>query len=166
MASHLLTIVQAKTHSLQEMQDLFQRHPDYKIFVSLPGAGRFLAPALLSKFGDDRDRFRSSTSMQALAGTCPVTDQSGKHKAIKFRRACDHGFRQLVQQGVRCSLSESVWANAYWQQIRPLLASDNHAYRCLGNRLIAIAWKLWQTRQSYDQTYHLQQRAKHAKLSR
>jgi transposase len=65
LASHLLTMVQAKTQSLQEMQDLFQRHPDYRIFVSLPGAGRFLAPALLAKFGDDRDRFPSPAAVQA-----------------------------------------------------------------------------------------------------
>jgi len=37
--------------------------------------------------------------------------------------------------------------------------SDHHAYRCLGNRWLAIAWKLWQTGQTYDETYHLQQRA-------
>jgi transposase len=131
----------------------------------LPGAGKLLAPALLTKFGDDRQRFPTPAAVQALAGTCPVTEQSGKRKVIKFRRACDHEFRQIVQQWARCSLAESVWANAYWQQVRPRVGSDNHAYRCLGNRWIAIAWKLWQTQQVYDQTYHLQQRAKHTKLN-
>jgi hypothetical protein len=36
----------------------------------------------------------------------------------------------------------------------------------LGNRWLAIAWKLWQTRQEYDQTYHLQQRTQRAKAVR
>jgi transposase len=165
LASHLLTTVQAKTQTLQEMQTLFGRHPDHEIFASLPGAGKLLAPALLTKFGDDRERFPTPAAVQALAGTCPVTEQSGKRKVIKFRRACDHEFRQIVQQWARCSLAESVWANAYWQQVRPRVGSDNHAYRCLGNRWVAIAWKLWQTQQVYDQTYHLQQRAKHTKLN-
>ena len=71
----------------------------------------------------------------------------------------------LRQQWARHSLAESVWANAYWQQTRPRCASDNHAYRCLGNRWLAIAWKLWQTGQAYDQDYHLQQRAKHTKAN-
>lgn len=57
-----------------------------------------LAPALLAKFGDDRARFPTPASVQALAGTCPVTDQSGKRKVIKFRRACDREFRWIVQQ--------------------------------------------------------------------
>ncbi len=163
LASHLLSTVQAKTQTLREIQGLFQQHPDHEIFASLPGAGKWLAPALLTKFGDDRERFPTPAAVQALAGTCPVTEQSGKRKVIKFRRACDHEFRQIVQQWARCSLSESVWANAYWQQLRPQVGSDHHAYRCLGNRWVAIAWKLWQTQQAYDQTYHLQQRAKHTK---
>ena len=48
--------------------------PDAFIFDSLPGAGEILAPDLLVKFGDDRRRFPSAASVQALAGTCPVTE--------------------------------------------------------------------------------------------
>jgi hypothetical protein len=29
----------------------------------------------------------------------------------------------------------------------------------LANRWLAIAWKLWQTGQAYDEAYHLKQRA-------
>jgi len=145
---------------------LFEQHPDHFIFASLPGAGQLLAPALLTKFGDDRQRFPTPASLQALAGTCPVTDASGKRRVVKFRRGCDRQFRQIVQQWARLSLSTSVWANAYWQQTRPQCASDNHAYRCLGNRWLAIAWKLWQTRQAYDQEYHLRQRTLRTKSHR
>lgn len=159
LAHSLLTTVQAKNQATGQLAQLFKQHPDQAIFDSLPGAGKFLAPALLAKFGDDRNRFPSPASLQALAGTCPVTDQSGQRKVIKFRQGCDRKFRQIVQQWSRHSLTTSVWANAYWQQIRPRCDSDNHAYRCLGNRWLAIAWKLWQTRQTYDETYHLRQRA-------
>jgi transposase len=165
LADNLLIMVRAKNQAIRELQELFQEHPDHKIFASLPGAGKLLAPALLAKFGDDRQRFATAASVQALAGTCPVTASSGKRKVIKFRRACDREFRHIVQQWAHHSLSESVWANAYWQQTRPRCDSDNHAYRCLGNRWLAIAWKLWQTKQEYDQDYHLQQRAKHTKLN-
>jgi len=165
LAKHLLAVVQAKAQALRELQKLFQHHPDQAVFTSLPGAGKLLAPALLAKFGDDRQRFPSPASVQALAGTCPVTDSSGKRRIIKFRQACDREFRQIVQQWARHSLGESVWANAYWQQTRPRCASDSHAYRCLGNRWLAIAWKLWQTGQAYDQDYHLQQRAMHTKAN-
>lgn len=163
LAQTLLNLVQAKNESLRHLSHLFKQHPDYAIFHSLPGAGDFLAPALLSKFGDDRQRFPTPASVQALAGTCPVTQSSGKRRLVKFRTACDHDFRHLAQQWARHSLTSSVWANAYWQQVRPRCHSDNHAYRCLANRWLAVAWKLWQTRQPYDQTYHLQQRALRAK---
>lgn len=159
LASSLLTTVQAKNQVLGELKSLFEQHPDRAIFGSLPGTGKLLAPALLAKFGDDRQRFPTPASVQALAGTCPVTDQSGKRRVIKFRKGCDRQFRRLVQEWARHSLEKSVWANAYWQQIRPHCDSNSHAYRCLGNRWLAIVWKLWQTRQAYDEAYHLRQRA-------
>jgi transposase len=163
LAQTLLHLVQSKNKTLAELDGLFQQHPDQAVFASLPGAGRFLAPALLAKFGDDRQRFPTAGSLQALAGTCPVTDQSGRRRLVLFRRACDHEFRWIVQQWARHSLKQSIWANAYWQRIRSQCASDSHAYRCLGNRWLAIAWKLWQTGQTYDEAYHLQQRAKRSK---
>ncbi len=163
LAQDLLNTVRARLQAKRELSGLFDQHPDQFIFLSLPGTGEFLAPALLGKFGADRDRFPVPASLQALAGTCPVTDASGKRKIIKFRRGCDRQFRHIVQQWSRCSLSESVWANGYWQRIRPDCDSDNHAYRCLGNRWLAIAWKLWQTCQAYDETYHLQQVALRSK---
>lgn len=159
LASILLQLRQNKLSNLKDLAALFAQHPDQTIFASLPGAGQFLAPALLSKFGDDRQRFPSAAPLQALAGTCPVTEQSGKRRIVKFRRACDHEFRWLVQQWTRHSLEQSIWANTYWQQLRPQCNSDSHAYRCLGNRWLAIAWKLWQTGQIYDEDYHLRQRA-------
>jgi transposase len=158
----LLEIVQTKATALHELQRLFHQHPDAPIFDSLPGAGELLAPALLAKFGDDRARFPAPASVQALAGTCRVTDASGKKRIIKFRKACDREFRTIAQQWAKASLAQSTWANAYWQQVRPHCDSDSHAYRCLANRWLAVAWKLWQTRQPYDEAYHLQQRAKHS----
>jgi transposase len=139
---------------------LFQQHPDAFIFDSLPGAGDLLAPSLLAKFGDQRERFPSFSSVQALAGTCPVTKWSGKRRSIKFRKGCDKEFRRISQQFARASLKKSSWANAYWSEIRPRCASNSHAYRCLANRWMAIIWRLWQDRKPYDEGYHLQQRAR------
>jgi len=39
--------------------------------------------------------------------------------------------------------------------------SKSHAYRCLANRWLGIIWKLWQSRERYDETYHLQQIRRH-----
>lgn len=162
LAGLLLELVHAKRSVVRELHTLFEHHPDAPIFGSLPRAGDLLAPALLVKFGDDRQRFPTPESVQALAGTCPVTESSGKRKVIKFRHACDREFRQVAQQFARLSVRESTWASAYLEQARRLCASESHSYRCLANRWLAIIWKLWQTRQPYDETYHLKQRAAHS----
>jgi len=155
LAGLLLALVEAKKAALRELQALSQEHPDYFIFHSLPGAGDYLAAGLLGKFGDDRQRFPSPAGLQALAGTCPVTDASGKRKVIRFRRACDREFRHIVQQWALCSLRQSIWANAYWERVRPHCRSDSHAYRCLANRWLAIAWRLWHDRRVYDEGIHM-----------
>lgn len=157
VADLLLAIVQTKKKALKELGLLFKHHPDHEIFSSLPGAGPLLAPSLLGKFGDDRKRFPTPASLQALAGSCPVTDASGKRKVVRFRYACDREFRTIVQQWARCSLKKSVWANGYYERVRPHCSSESHAYRCLGNRWLAVAWALWQKREPYDEAYHLRQ---------
>lgn len=164
LAALLQRLVQTKTREKRALKALFDQHPDAPIFDSLPGAGELLAPSLLAKFGDDRKRFPSPASVQALAGTCPVTDRSGKRKVVRFRRACDRAFRDIAQKWAIASLSQSLWANAYWQRVRPRCQSHSHAYRCLANRWLSIAWTLWQKHETYDETYHLQQRALHSRM--
>lgn len=163
LATLLLHIVRVEKATQKELSALFVQHPDHEVFGSLPGAGALLAPGLLVKFGDDRERFPTPGSVQALAGTCPVTEWSGKRKIIKFRKACDREFRYIAQQWARHSKDESVWANAYYQQVWPRCHSKSHAQRCLANRWLAILWTLWQTGEPYDETYHLRQRAKRSK---
>lgn len=159
LAELTLSHVRHRATALSCLAQIFAQHPDAFLFDSLPGAGQILAPALLAKFGDHRDRFPTANSVQALAGTCPVTQQSGKRKIVFFRRGCDREFRRIVQQFARASINQSGWALAYWYQIRPRCRSDSDAYRRLGNRWLAIIWKMWQDRKAYDETYHLQQRA-------
>jgi transposase len=112
----------------------------------------------LVKFGDDRDRFPSPASIQGLAGTCPVTKRSGKRKWVHFRTACDKEFRWIATQFAMETLRHSSWAIAYHSQLLQRGVTGSHAIRCLANRWLAIIWKLWQTRQPYDEGYHLKQR--------
>lgn len=163
LAGQLLELVRRKRALKRELSKQFQQHPDGPIFASLPGAGELLAPSLLAKFGDDRERFPTARSVQALAGTCPVTEQSGKKRVVKFRHSCDKAFRQIAQQWARSSLRRSAWAPVYWEQVMARVSHENDAYRRLANRWLAIAWKLWQTRQRYDEGYHLRQRSERSR---
>jgi len=142
---------------LARLDTLFQQHPDYEIYDSLPQAGALLAPALLAKLGDDRNRFPNPAVLQAVAGTCPVTNRSGKHIHVYFRSACDHEFRHITQQWARLTLTTSPWATTYYHLVRPHCKTDSDAIRRLANRWLEILWRLWVDRKPYDQAFHLKQ---------
>jgi transposase len=158
VAQLLLSLLRQRKQLLREVSSWFKQHPDSFIFDSLPGTGELLGPSLLVKYGDRRERFPRASAVQALAGTCPVTLWSGKKRRIAFRKACDRDFRRIAQQFAIASVKQSLWAATYWQEVRPRCDSDSHAYRCLANRWLAIIWKMWHTRQPYDEEYHLRQR--------
>lgn len=155
LAGLLLTTVLAILTTERRLSKLFAAHDDHAIFAALPGVGPALGPALLAKFGDDRERFPSAACVQELAGTCPVTAQSGKQRSVYFRHACDKEFRTIAQNWARCSLTESPWAVAYFQQHMARGHTESHAYRCLANRWLAIAWTLWHNKTTYDEAHHL-----------
>lgn len=161
LAQLLLSLVQQKNTAIQEVRTLYAAHPDAPIFDSLPGAGDLLAPKLLVMFGDQRERFPAPAVMQSLAGTCPVTAQSGHKRYVYFRRACNHEYRNVAQQFAIASTQAAAWAATYFNMARARGMSKSHAYRCLANRWLGIIWKLWQTHQVYDEDYHVQQIQQH-----
>jgi transposase len=148
LAKLLLEMVRQKAREIREVQKLFARHPDQAIFDSLPGAGNLLAPKLLVMFGDHRERYPTPQTIRALAGACPVTIQSGHKRHVRFRRGCNRDGRRTAQQFAKASVREAEWAAAYLSC-------------CLANRWLGIIWKLWQSRELYDETYHLQQIRRH-----
>jgi transposase len=85
----------------KEIARLFQAHADQPIFGRLPGAGKRLAPRLLAEWGDDRSRYASAESRQALGGTALVPFESGKYAAVHQRRACIKPLRNALYQFAR-----------------------------------------------------------------
>jgi transposase len=157
IAQLLLNLVEQKRSTLRHLQTLFEAHPHHALFASLPGAGELLGPKLLVMFGDHRSRLPTPEVIQALAGTCPVTIKSGKSQSVQFRRACNHTYRNTMQQFAKESVSQSPWALAYFEAARSRGLSKSQAYRRLANRWLNIIWTLWQRSQLYDETYHLRQ---------
>jgi transposase len=54
------------------------KHPDSNLFGSLPGVGEKLGPRLLGEIGSDRSLYSDPKSLQCVAGTAPVSYQSGQ----------------------------------------------------------------------------------------
>jgi len=145
----------------QAIQELFAQHPDHDMFDSLPGVGEKLGPRLASELGQDRGRFQDHQALQCLAGTAPVTRQSGKSRWVKFRLGCNKHLRAAVYHWARLSLADCAWAEAYYRHKREHGMGHDCALRCLGHRWLKILWKMWQTRTAYDEPLHTQNQLKH-----
>lgn len=79
------------------LTELLAQHPDAAIFRSLPRVGPVLAAGFIGEFGDCRNRFADANALQVLAGTAPITIQSGPTKRYSFRFACNKPLRYLLQ---------------------------------------------------------------------
>lgn len=165
LAHLLLETTRTRLQNLAELQQRYHQHPHHDRFASLPKAGELIGPALLAFFGDDPQRFPTAASVQAAAGTAPVTERSGKRCFVHFRLACDKNWRYICQEWARLLVGPdpSPIALSYYHQLRRHAHSESHALRCVANRWLAVAWKVWQSGQPYDLAYHLQQRAERSR---
>jgi hypothetical protein len=89
------------------------QHPDHDLFGSLPGAGDKLAPRLLSEIGSDREQYPEAQGLQWVAGTAPVSFQSGKIRRAKIRWHCNRHLRHAVHLWADCSRKFCAWAGTY-----------------------------------------------------
>jgi len=138
----------------QEIASLFDKHDDSTLFSSFPGAGASLAPRLLAAFGSDRGRFEFAAEMQQLAGIAPVTEKSGTGIWIHWRLACSKFLRQTFQEFAGCSILQSDWARACYDQLRKRGKSHHAALRALAFKWIRIIFRCWKTRTPYDETVY------------
>jgi transposase len=143
------------------IEQLFREHPDHILFGSLPGVAEKLGPRLLSECGDDHGRFEDHEALQCYAGTAPISFQSGQIHRVKFRRACNKYLRTAVYQWADRSRFQCAWAQIYYKQKRQEGKSHACATRCLGQRWLKILWKMWQTKQPYNEQLHTRNQIKH-----
>ena len=142
------------------IEALFDQHPDRDIFGSLP-VGKKTGPRLAAEIGTIRERFEDAQALQCYGGTAPVTEQSGKSRRVKFRRACNKHLRATVGFLADHSRKKCVWAQVYYERKREEGKSHACALRCLGQRWLKILWKMWQTRTPYDEALHTRNQTRH-----
>lgn len=135
--------------------DCAERHPDFVLFESLPGAGEVFAPRLLVAFGEQRQRYRCAAELQRYAGIAPVTKRSGKTTCVRWRRRCPRFLRQTFVEWSGQSIQYSFWAQAYYAQQRARGKSHPAAVRALAFKWIRILFRCWQTRTPYDESLYL-----------
>jgi transposase len=128
--------------------------PDGRIIMSFPRAGRVCAAQILAELGDVRERFQTADELAAEAGVCPVTRQSGKSRAVGFRRACNRHLRRAVTCFAHNSRYASAWTAAIYDRARARGCDHPHAIRVLARAWIRVLWRAWMDREMYDPERH------------
>jgi transposase len=79
------------------------------------GGGRRLerrpeSGSVFAEIGDARGRYPSPDALAAAAGVCPVTVESGKHRAVGFRYIADLKLRRALTDFADDSRHANPWA--------------------------------------------------------
>ena len=157
-----LRVLQAQLNLYRgRIEALFATHPDHAMFGSLPGAGPKLAPRLLAEIGSDRALYGDAGSLQCVAGTAPVSFQSGLIHKVRIRRSCNLNLRAAMYLFADHSRKGCVWAAVYYAAQIQRGKSHAQALRCLGQRWLKIIWKMWQTNTCYDPDLHARNQTAH-----
>ncbi len=131
-----------------------EAHPDGQVVTSLFRSGRVCAAQILAELGDDRVRFASAEHLAAEAGVAPITRESGKHRAVGFRWACNKRLRSALTCLADSSRKTSPWAAALYQRARDRGCDHPHACRILTRAWRRVLWTCWQKRLPYDPSKH------------
>jgi transposase len=129
-------------------------HPDGTIFTSLPRSGQINAAQMLAERGDCRQAYAGPGSVAALAGVSPVTRQSGKHRDVGFRWACNKRFRRAITTFAGNSRHASPWAAKVYSDARAAGKDHPHAIRILARAWIRVIWPCWVNGVPYDPARH------------
>lgn len=129
-------------------------HPDGEIFTSLPRSGQINAAQILAEWGDCRQAYETPDSVAALAGCTPVTKESGKHRAVHFRWACNKRFRVALTTFADNSRHASPWAANIYNQARASGKDHPHAVRILARAWIRVIFRCWKDHKPYDPAKH------------
>jgi transposase len=129
-------------------------HPDSEIFTSLPRSGQINAAQMLAEWGDCRQAYDRPDAVAALCGVTPVTKESGKHRAVHFRWACNKRFRVAITTFADNSRHASAWAANVYADARHRGLDHPHAVRVLARAWIRVIWRCWIDKVPYDPARH------------
>jgi transposase len=127
---------------------------DGQIIMSFPRSGRVCAAQILAELGSVRERFPSEAQLAAEAGVAPVTYQSGKHRSVAFRWACNHRLRRAITCFADLSRHANDWAAEIYLRARARGCDHPHAIRILARAWVRVLWRAWFSRTPYQPHLH------------
>ena len=139
-------------------EELGEAVPGGEVYLSFPGLGDRLAARVAGEIGDIAN-FQTPNALQCYAGKAPVTRRSGKSElVVAVRLACNGHLRDAVQQWAFCSLRQSAWARAFYDEQRQRGKRHHAALRALGNRWLEVLWHCLSKGVRYDEAVHVAHR--------
>lgn len=132
-----------------------QEHRDVPILRSLPGVGRVVAATMLAEAG----RLLAARDYHGLrthAGVAPVTKQSGKHRVVQMRYACNHRLRAAVHYWGQSAVRHDPHSRAHYDRLRAAGQSHGRALRGVVDRLLRVLMAMLTTQTVYDPSRRLQ----------
>ena len=161
LLAQLTATVQAVAEYRETVTAFFGALPAAEWATTLPAGHGTTVPTLWAEFGDAPGRWASWQHLQGQAGAVPVTVESGKHRDIRFRYACNTYLRAAIHQFAFCSLQSSEWARAYYTRHRERGHPHHQALRALGAKWLKIMFVMWSRHVRYDEQHHLASLARH-----
>jgi hypothetical protein len=150
-----VAMIRAYNTEITELEEAltsdFEQHPDAGIIRSLPGMGMVLGARVLGEFGDDPNRYCNAKSRRNYAGTSPITRASGKSHVVLARHMRNRRLADALDQWAFCSITRSVGARAYYDELRGRDKTHHQAVRQLANRWVGILHACLEQHVNYDE---------------
>jgi transposase len=156
LVTALRALVEQINQLTGEIRGAIRAHPDGPIFLSFfrdPNSV-LCAAGLLAEIGDNRARYPRPDTLAADAGQAPVTKQSGKHRTVSFRWACDKHLRNHLAVLADSTRHWHPWAHDVYHRAINRGCDHPHAIRILGRAWTRVLWRCWQDRTPYHPTQH------------
>ena len=135
---------------LDELEAQKNEHRDVTIIRSLPGAGTIVAATMLAEARDalvGRDYHR----LRAVAGTAPVTRQSGKSSSVTMRYACNPRLRAALHYLAATIIRYDARFKALYAAHRQRGHSHPHTLRVIADRALKMLVAMLRSDTTYDE---------------
>ena len=126
-----------------------REHHDIVILQSLPGIGIRITATMLAEAAAAL-RARDYHALRILAGSAPVTKQSGKSRVVRMRYACNHRLQTALYYWGQNSLRTDSRSRAHYARLRAAGHPHARALRGVTDRLLAVLVAALKTRTLYD----------------
>lgn len=154
LATTLAVVVEQIKQLTSRIEHAVGELADGQIIMSLPRSGQLCAAQILAELGEVRERFPNDAQLAAEAGVAPLTYESGKHRSVAFRWACNHRLRSAITCFADNSRHASPWAAHVYRAARARGCDHPHAIRILARAWIRVLWRMWVDRCTYDPARH------------